>query len=244
MSNMLYQIGTIHSLLSGVYEGDMSFEELIDYGDFGLGTFDRVNGEMILIDGNFYRIDANGKAKAVDSKMKTPLAIVTNFKEPIKSQLRNFKNLESLKGYIESTFESQNIIYAIRIEGEFSKLNLRSEHPQPEGHKPLDQTISQVQTTSTLTNTHGTMVGFWFPKYMKTINLPGFHFHFLDKEHKRGGHLFNMEMIKATLKIIPIFDFGMHLIHTPLFENINLNNSNDSSVKKVEVESVEPIKSD
>ena len=164
MSNMLYQIGTIHSLLSGVYEGDMSFEELIDYGDFGLGTFDRVNGEMILLDGNFYRIDANGKAKAVDSKMKTPFAIVTNFKEPIKSQLRNFKNLESLKGY---TFESQNIIYAIRIEGEFSKLNLRSEHPQPEGHKPLDQTISQVQTTSTLTNTHGTMVGFWFPKYIK-----------------------------------------------------------------------------
>lgn len=235
--NMLYQVGTIGSLLSGVYEGDLSFKELAHYGDFGLGTFDRVNGEMIALDGKFYRIDAYGKAHIVELQMKTPFAMITHFTKFVSYELDSFEDLPSLQEYIETTFESQNIIYALRIDGEFARLDLRSEHPQPEGHKPLSKTISQVQTTSTLIDTEGTMVGFWFPKYMKTINVDGFHFHFLDKNCSLGGHLFNLKLTKATLKVMPIFDFGIHLIHTPLFEDMDLNSVDDEAMKKVEKES-------
>lgn len=55
--NMLYQVGFIRSLLTGVYEGDVCFDELAHYGNFGLGTFNAVNSEMIALDGCFYRID-------------------------------------------------------------------------------------------------------------------------------------------------------------------------------------------
>jgi len=78
--NMVYQIGTIRSLLTGVYEGDLRFDELAHYGDFGLGTFDGVSGEMVALDGHFYRIDAEGRAHAVDPEMKTPFAVVAHFK--------------------------------------------------------------------------------------------------------------------------------------------------------------------
>lgn len=233
-SKMLYQVGTINSLLAGVYEGDVFFEDLTNYGDFGLGTFDAVNGEMIALDDDYYRIDAEGKAHLVASKMKTPFAVVTNFQEEIIYDIGSFDDVASLQKYISTKFESENIIYAISIDGYFNELNVRSEHPQPKGHHPLSETIAKVQNAYTLNNTKGTIVGFWFPKYMKAINVPGFHFHFIDDARTKGGHLFDMRIDSGTLKIMPIFDFGMHLIHTPLFEHANIENDFKSATKKVE----------
>ncbi len=232
--NMLYQVGTIRSLLNGIYEGDMCFEELAHYGDFGLGTFDAVNGEMVALDGCFYRIDSGGNAHAADPNMKTPFAVITHFKQEQSYHLEQFNDLDSLQKEIASHFESSNIIYALHLRGNFTSVNLRSEHPQPEGHIPLRETIAGVQTTFNFDQIEGNMVGFWFPEYMQAINLPEFHFHFLDLSRKLGGHMFEMELQQGILEIVPLFDFGMHLIHTPLFEQINLNNSDETAAKKIE----------
>jgi acetolactate decarboxylase len=234
--NMAYQIGTIRSLLTGVYEGDMRFDELAHYGNFGLGTFDGVNGEMVALDDHFYRIDAEGNAHTVEPQMTTPFAVVTHFKKSDQYELNQFKNLNSLQEHITTILESPNIIYALRLRGNFTDIDLRSEHPQPKGYRPLTETISQVQTTFSFEHIKGTMVGFWFPEYMKAINVPGFHFHFLDAAHQLGGHLFNMKIQHDSLEIMPLFDFGMHLIHTPLFEQANLNQSDDAITKKIEQE--------
>ena len=123
-----------------------------------------------------------------------------------------------LHQYIASKFESENVICAISVAGYFNKLDLRSEHPQPEGHKPLSETIAKIQNSYTLDDTEGTIVGFWFPAYMKRIYVPGFHFHFINDRRTKGGHLFNLKVDSGALKIMPIFYFGMDLIHTPLFE--------------------------
>jgi len=232
--NMLYQVGTIRSLLNGVYEGDVRFDELAYYGDFGIGTFDAVNGEMIALDGHFYRIDAEGKAHLVLPQMKTPFALVTHFKKTYGTVLEGFDSLGALQTKIASIFESHNIIYALCLNGDFTHIDVRSEHPQPQGHKPLSETISQVQTTFSFDDISGTAVGFWFPEYMKAINVPGFHFHFLDASRRVGGHLFDLKLQSGTLEIMPLYDFGMHLIHTPLFEYVNLDNEDDASIKKVE----------
>jgi len=235
--NMLYQIGTIRSLLGGVYEGDMSFDELAHHGNFGIGTFDAVNGEMIAIDGYFYRIDAEGKAHRVSPDMKTPFALVTHFEHRYSYVLDRCSGLEVLEKQILSLLKSKNIIYALHLEGHFSSIDIRSEHPQPQGHKPLSETISQVQTSFTFKGISGTVVGFWFPEYMKAINIPGFHFHFLNRSRQVGGHIFDLHLGHGTLEIMPIYDFGMHLIHTPLFEYINLDGENDAAVKRVEKKS-------
>ena len=66
-------------MLAGVYEGDTFFADLANYGTFGLGTFDAVNGEMIALDDDYYRTDAYGNALPVDPEMKSPFAIVANY---------------------------------------------------------------------------------------------------------------------------------------------------------------------
>ena len=233
---MAYQIGTIRSLITGVYEGDITFRALANYGNFGLGTFDGVDGEMIALDGDFYRIDARGKSHQVSPDRKTPFGIVTHFQEIETKPLHAFQDLGSLQENITSFFESKNIIYAIRIDGSFKSVKLRSEHPQPSGHRPLSETMARVQTTFTFQEINGTMVGFWFPQYLQAINVPGFHFHFLDSSHTMGGHLFEVELHQGSLQLMPLFDFGMHLLHTPLFEQADLNSTHTSAIDKVEKE--------
>ncbi len=232
--NMLYQVGTIRSLLNGVYEGDIRFDELAHYGDFGIGTFDAVNGEMIALDGHFYRIDAEGKAHIAAPQMKTPFAVVTHFNKTHTYDLDRCGDLNALQEQILSRFESHNIIYALRLRGSFTHIVLRSEHPQPKGHMPLSETISQVKTTFSFHELSGTIVGFWFPEYMKAINVPGFHFHFLDASRQFGGHLLDLQLQHGTLEVMELYDFGMHLIHTPLFEHVNLDREDNAAIKKVE----------
>jgi len=234
---MAYQIGTIRSLLTGVYEGDVTFQALANYGNFGLGTFDEVDGEMIALDGHFYRIDARGSAHPVSPDRKTPFGVVTHFQEVEQQPLQTFEDLDSLQKHISTFFESKNIIYAVRIEGKFTYVKVRSEHPQPPGHRPLSETMTKVQTTFTFQEIQGTMVGFWFPKYLQAINVPGFHFHFLDSSRTIGGHLFALHLHKGSLQIMPLFDFGMHLLHTPLFEQVDLNSRGDAAAtERVEKE--------
>jgi|FLOH01.1.fsa_nt_gi acetolactate decarboxylase len=230
---VVYQVGTIGSLLAGVYEGDVSMNDLSNFGDFGLGTFDGANGEMIAFNNNFYRADAHGNANIVQN-MHTPFAVVTNFSATNQYKLEEFENLNSLHGFIKTKFDSDNLIYAVLIEGNFSSVYLRSEYPQLEGHKPLLQTISQVQQEFRFENTKGTIVGFWFPKYMSNLNVAGFHFHFLNDKTSHGGHMIDMKLKSGVLKIMPIYDFKMHLIDTNRFRKTNLDKDFKSAAKKVE----------
>jgi len=93
-NDVLFQTSTINALLNGVYDGDISFQELKQYGGFGLGTVNALDGEMIGLEGKFYQIKADGIAYPVDDSMKTPFAVVTFF-EPDKSALLG----ESINNY-------------------------------------------------------------------------------------------------------------------------------------------------
>jgi len=183
---MLYQTGTIRSLLRGIYDGDMTFAELAHYGNFGLGTFNEVSGEMVALDGHFYRVDSAGKVEPVDPEARTPFSIITRFEDVPGFSLRGVDSFEKLEALLESRLESGNLLYAIRVEGTFSALKVRSEHHQPKPYKPLAETMGELQTEFAYKDVRGTLVGFWFPEYMSSINVSGFHFHFIDENRLMG----------------------------------------------------------
>lgn len=159
---------------------------------------------------------------------------MAHFKGSDKRSLGTLDDLSALEETIRAGLESPNIIYAVRLEGDFDRVDARSEHPQPEGHRPFNKTIALVQTTFAFENRQGTLVGFWFPEHMKAINVSGFHFHFLDAEHAVGGHVFDLRLRAGTLQVMPIFDFGMHLLHTPLFEQVDLSREDEAATRAVE----------
>ena len=76
----IYQISTISSLLAGGYDGDTTVAELLRHGGFGLGTFNGVDGEMMVLDGRVYRGTIDGRAHAVADSALTPFAVVVAFR--------------------------------------------------------------------------------------------------------------------------------------------------------------------
>ncbi|PWF95095.1 Alpha-acetolactate decarboxylase [Spiroplasma poulsonii] len=72
----IYQFSTITSLASGNFDGVLDFHTLLKQGDFGLGTFDHLDGELVVLDGHSYQLKADGKVNLVNLDMTTPFASV------------------------------------------------------------------------------------------------------------------------------------------------------------------------
>ena len=58
----VYQTSTMGALLDGVYDGDVTIAELLTHGDFGLGTFNHLDGEMVVLDGVCHHLRSDGSA--------------------------------------------------------------------------------------------------------------------------------------------------------------------------------------
>ena len=110
----LVQISTIDALLNGVYDGVITFGNLKQYGDFGIGTFEGLDGEMVAFDGNFYQVKADGIAYPVSDSMETPFASVTFFDADSEEQLSEGMDYEHLVEFLDGNFLSYflvNILY-------------------------------------------------------------------------------------------------------------------------------------
>lgn len=203
-TNTLFQLSTIQALLEGVYDGEMTCDELKKHGDFGVGTFNAVDGEMIELDGKFFQIKSDGVAYSVDGSMILPFATVTFFKpEKIVTLNKDF-DLNQVEQFIDHLLPTQNIFYAIKIEGNFKYIKTRS---VPKQKKPYPRLIEALknQPTFEFHNVKGVILGFYCPDYAKGINVPGYHLHFIDDEKKSGGHLLEcqIESVKGRPSPLP-----------------------------------------
>src|SRR5215813_5470562 len=75
----VFQVSTLDALSLGIFQGAVSFGHLREHGNFGLGTFDGLDGEMVALDGRFYQIRSDGSVSRVENTNTTPFAVVTNF---------------------------------------------------------------------------------------------------------------------------------------------------------------------
>ena len=86
-AHVLFQASTIGALLDGAFDGDLTFAELGERGDLGLGTLNGLDGEMIAIDGEFLRADVDGDVTPVGAGERTPFAVVTRFEPTVEAEL-------------------------------------------------------------------------------------------------------------------------------------------------------------
>lgn len=231
-NTQIYQIGTMNSLINGVLEGDVTLKRLAQKGDFGIGTYNHVAGEMILLDKTFYQIGKEGIVRRASQSIKTPFAVVTFFHKKQVYRTYHKHTLKQLKAFIDTKIISKNLIYAIKIIGDFSKVQMRAMKTQKHSCHSLKQEKNQYQYS--LNSSKGTLVGFWFPQFMNNINVPGYHFHFLDMDKKRGGHLFNCISHASRIEISTAYNFHLELFQTTKFLQANLIASKIKEIKKLE----------
>lgn len=228
----LFQYSTIGALMNGNYDGGVSFKELSGKGNFGIGTLDNLDGEMIALDAVFYQITDKGKVQEIPQNKETPFAILTFFNSEKTIHISNKVTNSGLEAIITELLDETSYPVAIKITGEFESIKTRSVPAQKRPFPTLSEAVKK-QTVFNYSNVKGTLVGFYFPKYFEGINVPGFHFHFLSDDKTKGGHA--MEYVVVNPKIIPNFCTSIDLKLLDKFENGKTTGSPDlKELEKIE----------
>jgi acetolactate decarboxylase len=231
--HVLFQASTIGALLDGAYDGDLDFAELAEHGDLGLGTLNALDGEMIAIDGRFYRADVDGAIGEVAAEARTPFAVVTRFEPAIDEWIAGPLEHPELLARLDEMIPAGAASCAIRLDGRFESVRARSVPRQSPPYRPLTEVVAE-QHVFELADVEGTMLGFRFPDYVEGIEVSGYHLHFIDADRSRGGHVLGSRSGGSRVQLDPSSE-----LHIELPPAIDLADPDLATATHAAVEAVE-----
>lgn len=225
----VFQVSAIQALMAGIYDGVTPFQELSEKGDFGLGTLHELDGEMVALDGKFYQIRHDGLVFEIPNTQTSPFAAVTFFDSEQTISIETTSALKQVLEMLDKSIMTKNVFAAIRVEGVFQTITTRSVPRQSKPYRPLAEALKE-QSLFYLTQVEGTVVGWRCPAYTQGVNVAGYHFHFLTKDKKAGGHVLDFVLQQGRVDIDYTRDFQMTLPDTLDFDQIDLSigSSNES----------------
>lgn len=225
--NLVYLCAPVNALVEGIYEERIPFSEVKRYGDFGLGTFDHLDGEMIMLDGRIFQIRADGRVEEVGDDALTPFACVTFFKPEKEALLTGDHDYDDFLEWLEDLLPSPNMFYALRIDGSFSYIKTRSV-PRQECYRPLVD-VAAEQPTFEFEEITGTLAGFYTPEFMSSLSVPGMHLHFLSADEQHGGHLLECRphRAKVCVQLLSKMELGLPLSEAYLHWDFHRDVSQD-----------------
>lgn len=229
----LVQFSLLSALAAGDYGGGVPLSQVLKVGDFGVGTFDGLDGEMIVLHGEIFQVLADGTVAPRDGNGATPFATVTFFAADGTLDDVSAESLTELDETVDRRLPNDNRPCALRVTGEFAELTLRSAPPQKPPYRPLAEVIDQ-QRIWKRENVRGTLIGIRCPPWMGTLNVAGYHWHFLSDDHKIGGHVLDC---KATGVDVAYDECSSVLIQLPAsasFEAIDMSGVSEADVDKIE----------
>jgi acetolactate decarboxylase len=205
----LYQTSLMSALIAGIYEGEETYGHLRKYGDFGLGTFNDLDGEMIGIDGVFYQLRSDGSARPVTDDQKTPFAVVTFFQAEEELRVADPMSKSDLLAAVERATNA-NLFSAVRVDGVFEEVRTRTVQRQARPFPPLTE-AAKHQAEKVFTNVEGTLAGFRTPTYAQGFGVAGFHLHFLRRDKQAGGHALDYRLHAGKVRISTAHDLRVEL---------------------------------
>jgi acetolactate decarboxylase len=217
----LFQVSTSAALVEGLYQGAVRVSQLLSHGDFGLGTFIDLDGEMVVLEGVCYRISSDGVVATVEGDRLIPYAVVTRFSTEFAKPSQQFNSFSELVAVCDALRSSENVFYAFRIEGKFSFVKTRAMKAVPHGTGL--KAASSEQGEFIFEDQEGTFVGLWSPGFAGSFSVPGYHFHFLSTDRKRGGHVLECRAVNVTIGGCAIHEMHVSLPETAEFLKADLS---------------------
>lgn len=228
----LFQVSTSAALVEGLYQGAVQVSRLLRHGDFGLGTFIDLDGEMVVLEGVCYRVSSSGAVAVVEGHRLIPYAVVTRFRADFTMGCKQLNRLELLTSACDRLRESDNAFYAFRIDGTFRVVRTRAMRPVAVG-VGLRSAASE-QREFTFEGEQGTLVGFWSPGFAGSFSVPGYHFHFLSKDRRKGGHVLECDLLAGTIGGCEIHEMHVSLPETTEFLKADLTRDPSADLKSAE----------
>ncbi|KAL4423277.1 hypothetical protein ABPG77_004546 [Micractinium sp. CCAP 211/92] len=204
-SAALHLTSPIVGLVEGILSGETTVGEALGRGDFGLGTLNMLDGEVVVLDGVAYQQTADGTSHVVDAAAKTPFMTLTRW-NPEHCTVHHLgcrHGWQELLEELEAHFPSPNLFYAVRVEGRFESMRARAVRRQA-GNRPL-AAVAKEQAVFELGAGSGTLVGFWSPAFVgSSLTVPGWHLHFLSDDKQQGGHVLQAVLLEGRALIQPL----------------------------------------
>ena len=232
-NNTLYTAGHASAFIGGLYDAVYPYTKVLKHGDFGLGAPDKLDGEVLILDGKIYQTQSTGKTFEVKDSELTPFAVVNFFKGQKTEKTAQKMSKNALFLYLDSLLSNKNGIYAIKITGSFNTVKTRAFPPVKKPYVPLADMLS-LQHFFTFENVKGTLVGYRVPAFMDGPNITGYHFHFLSDDKKDGGHIIDLLTNGITIEIDQLDSFLVDIPQTKDFDNFDFSKDRREEVKKVE----------
>jgi acetolactate decarboxylase len=206
----------------------------VEHGDLGLGTFEGLDGEMVIVDEHFFQVRSDGLVREVDDNVLSPFALITGFAPEPAVTLDHCQDLAHMTSRFDTLRHSDNVFFALRVDGKFDYVHTRAMCRTKEG-VPLVQAAS-VQPEFEFHDIAGTLVGFWSPEYVKTLNVPGYHLHFISTDRTHGGHLLQCRGRGLRLQIQREGDYHIALSETTDFLKADLRRDPTADLARAEGE--------
>jgi acetolactate decarboxylase len=228
----LFQVSTAGALVEGVSGDIVSIRTLREHGDFGLGTFTGFDGEMAVLDGHFFQIKGDGSIIDAPDEAMAPFAVVTHFLPDHKFTLGGFASIADLVRQLDAHRDSENRFYGARVDGTFKTIRTRAVCKQPVGESLSG--AADAQAIFDFADVHGTLMGFWTPAYASSVNITGWHLHFLSDDRKQGGHLLDCSGDGAECAFQQLNDLRIAIPETAAFLSAELSGDKSEALDKAE----------
>ncbi len=230
----IYQNSLMSSLIAGVYDSDITIADLLKHGDFGLGTFNQLDGELVAFDSNVFQLRSDGSARKALNSQKSPFAVMTFFNCDIEYHFSYGASQKEMHNVINQYVPSDNLFCAIRIEGEFELVKTRTVPRQEPPYLPMLEAIEN-QPIFNFHNETGVIAGFRSPQFTQGITVAGFHEHYINQQRQGGGHVLDYYLKKGTLQIGIISRLTIDLPSQSAFLQANLMPDNlHQAIEKAE----------
>lgn len=223
---LFYHYSIWAAFVNTIYDGNLTAAELKNKGDIGLGSYNALNGELVMLDGVLYEALGDGSVIEVEDDVKIAYTNATFFKEDQSLQFMGIGDYDALRAKLNEQLGSKNYFYAFKIHGTFQTLKLGG---VPKQEKPYNQGLDVLIPDRPIfdrKNITGTMVGFYCPDYIGQINVAGYHLHFVSDDKESAGHV--MEFSNATQLsggFMKINKYQFDLPITPEFDSVDLKKS-------------------
>jgi len=228
----LFQVSTSAAVVEGLYQGAVRVSRLLRHGDFGLGTFIELDGEMVVLDGICYRVSVSGSVETVEADRLIPYAVVTRFNPEFSKQFHDLQSFSDLVSACDELRDSDNVFYAFRVEGCFSFVKTRVMKAVPKGTGLKMAASGQYE--SVFEEVEGSLVGLWSPAFAGSFSVPGYHFHFLSTDRQKGGHVLECKAREVSVRGCAMNELHVSLPETEEFLKADLTRDPQADLTSAE----------
>jgi len=230
------QISLFSVLLGGHYGGIVSVGEVKRLGNLAIATMDRLDGEVQMIDDVVYQACADGQVRLPGDNETIPFGTIADFHAEDTVRLDCIPSYEQFEARMEECCPQKDFPLAIRLSGRFKHMKVRSVKRQEKDGVGLAEAAKE-EALFEFSDVRGDLVGFRLPEYIRGINAPGWHLHFMDEARKHGGHVLNFSLIEGDLSFCRAGDYHILLPDSPdVFAGLDLNRDWSRELKKAEAE--------